>query len=179
MIKLNARVVPVLVLSVLAWGQIVMAETASDQVSSAPLPALLGTAKKAFIANLGGDDAALSHGVVAPGGTYGQFYGAMQAWNRFELVAAPHDADVVLEIRFLPHLIDYSGKTPSQLEPDRIQLVIVDTMTQTPVWTVTEVLDNWNLVSTGRANFNKALDKLVGDFKALVQRASSPTTGNQ
>jgi hypothetical protein len=169
----------VLVLSVLAWGQTVRAETVSDQVSSAPVPALLSAAKKAFVANLGGDDAALSHEVVTPGGTYSQFYGAMKAWNRFELVAAPHDADVVLEIRFVPRLLDYSGKTASQLEPDRIQLLIVDTMTQTPLWAVTEVLDNWILASTGRANFNKAMDKVVEDFKALVQRASSPTTGSQ
>jgi hypothetical protein len=174
MIKLSARAVVVLVLSVLAWGQTVRAESVSDQVSSAPLPALLGTAKKAFVANLGGDDAALSNEIVAPGGTYGQFYGAMKAWNRFELVAAPRDADVVLEIRFVARLIDHSGKSASQLEPDRIQLVIVDTKSQTPLWVVTEVLDNWILGSTGKANFNKALDKVVEDLKVLVQRASSP-----
>jgi hypothetical protein len=143
------------------------------------LPALLGAAKKRFVANLGGDDAALSHEIVAPGGTYSQFYGAMRAWNRFVLVAAPRDADVVLEIRFVPRLIDYSGKSPSQLEPDRIQLVIVDTMTQTPLWAITEVLDNWILASTGKANFDKAMDKVVEDLKALVQRASSPTPGGQ
>jgi hypothetical protein len=67
----------------------------------APIPAQILTAKKVFIANGGGDESRYDTAWFSggPDRAYNQFYAAMKTWGRYELVAAPGDADLVFEIR--------------------------------------------------------------------------------
>jgi hypothetical protein len=67
----------------------------------APIPEQILTAKKVFIANGGGDesrDEAVSYS-GGPDRAYNEFYAAMKTWGRYELIAAPGDAELVFEIR--------------------------------------------------------------------------------
>ncbi len=175
-ILLSSLSFPYAVMAANTWSQPTKAIVTShqdgtpiDQVVSAPVPAALATAKKVFIANLGGDDTGLGDDILATGETYNHFYSAITTWNHFVPVGTPSDADLVLEIRFLPRVIE---KSPTELEHACIQLVIVDPSTHIPLWTITEALDDWTLTSTGIKNYNLAMNKLMDDFKMLVQRAS-------
>ncbi len=64
----------------------------------APVPVQITRGKKVFISNAGGDTNYLYSG--GPDCLYNQFYAAIQSWGRYQLVAGPGDADLVLAISF-------------------------------------------------------------------------------
>src|SRR6266478_3790075 len=78
----------------------------------APIPAQILTAKKVFIANGGGDESRYEAASYSggPDRAYNEFYAAMKTWGRYELVAAPGDADLVFDTRL----------TVFQLRTDRL-----------------------------------------------------------
>lgn len=67
----------------------------------APIPVQIVTARKVFIANGGGDESRYDDGLYTggPDRAYNEFYASMKTWGRYELVAAPADADLVFEVR--------------------------------------------------------------------------------
>src|SRR5262249_58007268 len=72
------------------------------QVASpgAPVPAQIITGRKAFVSNLRADTSLILPNHYS-GGTdraYNQFYAAMKGWGRYELVAVPADADLILAL---------------------------------------------------------------------------------
>jgi hypothetical protein len=140
----------------------------------APIPAQILTAKKVFIANGGGDesryDAASYSG--GPDRTYNEFYAAMKTWGRYELVAAPGDADLVFEIRLtvfqLQHervLADENLATDSQF-----RFVIRDAKTHETLWGLTEHAQGAVLQSNRDKNFEQAMAAVVAE----VQRIAGP-----
>src|ERR1700761_1935654 len=68
----------------------------------APVPTPLVRGKKAFISYELGDVTAFPDAYSGgPERAYGEFYSAMKAWNRYDLVADPNDADIVFAVRFV------------------------------------------------------------------------------
>jgi hypothetical protein len=137
----------------LAAAQIAHAQKTAD-MPSAPVPAQILTAKKIFIAN-GDSDPVLG----VPNLAYNEFYASIKNSNRYELVQAPADADLVFEIlseiRF-PAAVEYL-----------LHLTIVDPKTSVVLWRITEHVQTWAREATGRKNFSTAMSALVDDLKTL------------
>jgi hypothetical protein len=110
---------------------------------AAPIPAQIRAAKKVFVANGGGDE----HSYDEPwfsGGTdraYNQFYAAMKSWGRFDLVAAPADADILIEVRFAlsqaEQRVMKGDSIGTPLDP-RFRLEIRDPKSNALLWGFTE-----------------------------------------
>lgn len=120
---------------------------------AAPPPAQIADAKKVFISNGGVELGWISGGDNRP---YNQFYAAMKDWGRYELVGAPADADLILNIRV---------KSGQQL-----RLVILDPKTHVVLWTFNE------FSYQGDKQFNEAMDRLVTSMKQLVEPGPSAST---
>jgi hypothetical protein len=140
----------------------------------APIPAQILAAKKVFIANGGGDE---SHYEAAsytggPDRAYNEFYAAMKTWGRYELVAAPGDADLIFEIRLTVFqlqrervLADDDPATDTQF-----RMVIRDTKTHETLWGLTEHAHGAVLQSNRDKNFEQAMAAIVAE----VQRIAGP-----
>lgn len=86
---------------------------------------------------------------------YNSFYAAMKSWGRYQLVASPADADLVLALRF----------TAPQLQ---ISFDILDGKTHVLLWTITQPVQAAALKGTWRKNIAAANAGLVNSFKALT-----------
>jgi hypothetical protein len=145
------------------------------QVSAAPLPQQILTAKKVFISNAGG---MLDLNLVSgdPKRDYSQFYAAMQAWGRYSLVSSPADADMVVQISII--------YIPRQVGADTVpfpsfRVALLDPKTGVALWVLDEFLvDKPNLGLIFKKNrdkvFDEAIDKLVNDLKALTAAPPEP-----
>jgi hypothetical protein len=132
--------------------------------SAAPLPSQIVTAKKIFISNTGGgfDSSAWSGG---PDRIYNEFYAAMKSWGRYELVSAPGDADLVLDVNVIRDSVVWQFK-----------LEILYPKTRIVLWTQYEPIKVTVSQKTRDKNFDDTINKLVTDLKTLT--AQPAATGN-
>jgi hypothetical protein len=146
----------------------------SAEAPAAPLPSQIATAKKVFISNAGGlFDLNMVSGDRRR--DYNQFYAAIQAWGRYELVSTPGDADLVLQISIV--------YIPRQIGTDVVpfpsfRLALLDPKTSIPLWVMDEFLvDRPGLSMIREKNrdkaFDEAINKLVGDLKELTASHSA------
>jgi hypothetical protein len=144
---------------------------------SAPIPAQIPSAKKVFIANGGGDESRYEAASYSggPDRAYNEFYAAMETWGRYELVAAPADADLIFEIRLTIFQIqrerglsDDDPATDSQL-----RVVIRDPKTHETLWGLTEHAQGAVLQSNRDKNFELAMAALVAEVHRIAQPAAS------
>ncbi|MGA7217905.1 MAG: hypothetical protein WBX38_06300, partial [Candidatus Sulfotelmatobacter sp.] len=119
----------------------------------APRPAQILAAKKVFISNASGESYDLFFS--APDQPYEQFYAGLKTLGRYELVASPAEADLVLEIHFVP---------ARATEEAYIELVFLDPKTRITLWTIIEKVGTAARQSTGRKNFEKAMSLLLQDL---------------
>jgi hypothetical protein len=138
----------------------------------APIPAQILAAKKVFIANGGGDESHYEEASYSgrPDRAYNEFYAAMKTWGRYELVAAPGDADLVFEIRL----------TVFQLQRERVlsddgpafdsqfRIVIRDPKTHETLWGLTEHAQGAVLLSNRDKNFEQALAAVVAEVRRIA-----------
>jgi hypothetical protein len=138
-----------------------------------PVPAQILTARKVFIANAGFDGNAFA--ILQRAGDaeqpYNQFYAAIKSSGRFEIVGAPIDADLVIEIRFSAHL---SGTGKVDTYQPLVTLTILDSKTHFLLWTITEPVESAILAKTWQKNFDNGIANLVRDLTAL---AAQPDAG--
>jgi hypothetical protein len=131
------------------------------QTPAAPIPAQFTTAKTAFVANAGAEDNSISERA------YATFYAGLSQWNRYQLVATPAAADLVLELRYTAPLSDINVMNGSSNPPHyspRFQLIIRDRATGVILWSVTE-----SPFGTRKQNsYDNAVNALLADLKALV-----------
>ncbi len=96
--KLQTVCIIVVILE-LAWSA---SAQRSKGPAPAPIPPQIGTAKKIFISNAGGEsfEMILQQAVFdgGPDRPYNQFYAAMKDWDRYELVSTPANADLAVEV---------------------------------------------------------------------------------
>ncbi len=134
---------------------------------TAPVPVQIISGKKVFISNAGVDGMALTAVTKAgdPQQPYDELYAAMKAWGRYNLVGAPADADLVMEIRFTAPLTD-CGKVASY--GALLNLAILDAKTHFTLWTLTEPVEGAFREATWKKNFSQGISNLVEDLKKLT-----------
>jgi hypothetical protein len=140
----------------------------------APIPAQILAAKKVFIANGSGDESRYEEASYSggPDRAYNEFYAAMKNWGRYELVAAPADADLVFEIRLtifqLQRVRMVSDDGPAI--DSQFRMVIRDAKTRQRSWALTEHTQGAVLQGNRDKNFEQALAAVVSE----VQRIAGP-----
>ena len=138
-------------------------KTKPQAVPSAPVPAPIFTAKKIFISNASGEtDFSPRRYSGLPGRTYNQFYAALKAWGRYEIVLDPADAQLVFELRLTAPTV---GSGRDSLPRPEFHLVIQDLKTRVALWTFTEYLDSRY---DNNESFDRAMAKLVEDVQKLA-----------
>ena len=134
----------------------------------APLPAALTTAHTLFLGNAGDQDNADCLRV------YNDFYAALHAFGRYQLVEDPSAADLVLELHYEFSLGAGVNGSASNT-PRQFRVVLLDPKTRVVLWTLVE---RTNYAALER-NRNKNLDEVVGvlatDLDALL--SANPPAG--
>ena len=140
----------------------------------APIPSQITSSKKVFISNASGESN-LPPGVADR--TYNQFYASMKSWGRYELVSAPADADLVLEIRYeiVVGRVAVAFGDGGSGEYPQIRLSILDPRTRVILWAFTEPVVQVAKKSNGMQNFQEAMEKLMGDIKTLAALPAAPS----
>jgi hypothetical protein len=145
------------------------------------LPAQIFTAKKVFVSNGGGDTLGYYSG--GPDRAYNELYAALKGWGRYELVAAPGDAELVFEISFsvpiVGEVVSGGGGTlvssKTVIDP-QFRLVIRDLKTHVLLWTFTEHVQNALLPGNRDKNFDKAMAALVNDLRNVAGQPTPATS---
>ena len=121
-------------------------------------------AKKVFISNGGVDSAppVVSERAVGPNDPYNRFFLAMKAWERYEIVGTPADADLVLELRFTAPLSSCQTYQPL------LALAILDTKTHFRLWTLTKPVGDARRRAAWGKILKEGIDNLVEDFRQLA-----------
>jgi len=138
------------------------------------VPSAIFTAKKIFISNAGADSGLFPHPFSGtPDRPYNQFYAALQAWSRYELVSDPRDAELVLELQLTaPYGPSDPNKQKGAADPlPMFRLVILDRKTHYVLWALTESIDGAFAQKTHDHNFDAALAFLTLDLKNLTKKA--------
>ena len=120
-----------------------------------PIPTQITTGKRAFV-SYGESDADPG----APNLTYNEFYALMKSWGTYELTAAPADAALIFEIRYI------SGITDAQL-----RLSIVDPKTHVVLWPFVQHVQGSGREKGRRKNFDSSMSDLVDDLKRVTTPA--------
>lgn len=155
-------------------------EKPKDAVPPAPVPSTIAAAKKVFISNASGSSLPAYFG--GPDRAYNEFYAAMKGWGRYELVAAPYDADLILEISFTSSLSSVGGTSTSgciSTNHTELRLVILDAKMNVPLWWFNEAVNpkapfGHRPETAVDIAFNRSTASLVDNLKKLV---SEPATG--
>ena len=156
------------------------ADKTKDTVPAAPVPSPIAAAKKVFISNAPGSSLPAYFG--GPERAYNEFYTAMKGWGHYELVTAPYDADLILEVSFTSSLSGVGGTSTSgciSSNYTELRLVILDAKMHVPLWWFNEEVNP--KISFGHrpemavdSAFSRSTAALVDNLKKLV---SEPATG--
>jgi hypothetical protein len=150
----------------------------------APLPAQIFTGRKVFVSNAG--DETLHDYSGGPDRAYNQLYAALKGWGRYELVAAPGDAELVFEISFATRILAEdvsgggSGHTPvssKTLKDPHLRLAILDLKTHVVLWTFTEHVQNALLQGNRDKNYDQAMAALVNDIRNVAGQPAPTASG--
>jgi hypothetical protein len=132
----------------------------STEISAAPMPTQLLAAKKLFFANGADNDPDITKYTNGADGLDNQFYADVKALGRYELVASPSDADIVLELR-----IEYAYLR--NFTYPKFKAEVRDPKTNVLLWTFTEPVNGALLAKTGRRNVAQSVSKLTDDLKKM------------
>ena len=160
--------------SILAAGQ-------PQQAPAAPVPAQILTAKKVFVINAGTDAGAYPIATFSgePERAYDSLYAAMKTWGHYQLVGAPSDADLLIEVRLTVRLGEVLNGESMNWGEARFRLVIRDPKTQAMLWAMTEQVQNAGLLRNRDKNFDQALAKLVARLERLTAPPAAGDSNSQ
>ena len=145
--------------------------------AAAPVPAQIPASNKVFVSNAGLDAASAAAFKRAgdPDRPYNQFYAAMKSWGRYELVAAPGDADLILEIRFTAPAKP-CGDAACYMP--QWGLAILDAKTHFTLWTLSEPVHGAFRRASWDKNVNQGMTSLMNDLKKLAGPFPPVTASN-
>ena len=148
----------------------------------APVPAQIFIARRVFVSNAG--DETLGEFSGGPDRAYNQLYAALKGLGRYELVAAPADAELVFEISFATRILGENvsgggGTAVSNrtLKDPQIRLAIRDLKTHVLLWTFTEHVQTALLQGNRDKNFDQALAALVNDIRNVAGQPAPTGSG--
>jgi hypothetical protein len=142
---------------------------------AAPVPAQILSAKKVFIAN-GGSAVESADDTISPNLPYDELYAGMRSWGRYELLSAPADADLVLEIRFVTVTAN-AGKTV--FVKRQLELLLIDPKTHITLWTIDEQFDAAILDGNKRKDLDTGIAALLSDLKRLTDPSAPAEPANK
>lgn len=173
-----ARVVLLVSLSMSLSGSRLYATQKSKPAPSAPIPSLILSAKKVFIANGGGDESLFGPQYTGgPDRLYDEFYAGVKSWGRYELVGSPEDADLVFEIRLTviqPQRAEPLGGENNQAYDSQFQLAIRDVKTHVILWGLTEHAQTAILQGNRDRNFEQALAAILSELRRIAGPPQPP-----
>ena len=161
----NGRVArAAVVTALLSLGVLKAQQPGAAALPPVPVPILDG--KTVFLSNAGLDPMALMACERAGDRDqpYHLFYAALKSWGRYELVAAPALADLVLEIRFSAPLISGGMEAPC------LEVTVLDGKTHFRLWTLAEPVQGALLKGTWNKNMDQGIANLLDDLKALTTK---------
>lgn len=164
------RPVVLLSLAISLFGGRVYASQKSKP-ASAPIPSLILSARKVFVANGGGDESAFDPQYTGgPDRLYDEFYAGMESWGRYQLVGSPEDADLVFEVRLTVIRPQSSHPLGDNNEPydSQFQLAIRDVKTNVILWGLTEHAQTAILQSNRDKNFEQALAAILSELRKIA-----------
>jgi hypothetical protein len=152
-----------------------MAQGKQSPVPSAPIPAQILAAKKAFIANAGGDEMPNNYPRFSggPDRAYSEFYAAVKSWGRFQIVGSPAEADLLLDVRQSVS----GGPGPGSSLIPQFRLKIRDARTNALLWGF--AIDGEFGLGQGESdrNFDQAVNRLVTELRTLVAPPAADGNG--
>jgi hypothetical protein len=154
----------------LSTSPLILRAQQTADAPDAPIPAAILAAKHVFVSNVGADSGLFPHPFSgAQDRVYNQFYAAMQKWGRYELVAAPDDADLVFEVCLLAPVGPANpNKQKGASDPlPTFRLSVVERKSHYTLWTVNETVQLAYMQKTHDRNFDDALAALVGDVQKI------------
>jgi len=139
-------------------------------VAAGPVPPAVAAAKKIFVSNAGADSGLFPSpfsGDQSRG--YSQLYAGLKATGRYQLVADPANADLVLELQLTaPSGPTNGSKVNGASDPvPMFRLVVYDAKTHFVLWALTQSIDVAFLQKTHDRNFDDALSAILTEFEAL------------
>ena len=139
-------------------------------VAAGPVPPAVAAAKKIFVSNAGADSGLFPSpfsGDQSSG--YSQLYAGLKATGRYQLVADPANADLVLELQLTaPSGPTNGSKVNGASDPvPMFRLVVYDAKTHFVLWALTQSIDVAFLQKTHDRNFDDALSAILTEFEAL------------
>jgi len=158
---------------------VLFAQTPAGGALPAPVPAALLSAKKIFVSNAGSDSGLFPHPFSGdPNRGYNELFAALRAAAQYELVSAPAEADLVLELTLVaPNGPKEANKQYGSADPlPMFRLVIYDRPTHYVLWTLTNSVEVALKQQTHDRNFDEAISNLAADFKAIT---SAPRAAGQ
>jgi len=162
-------------LSMSLFGGALYATQKSKQATSAPIPSLILSAKRVFVANAGGDESLFGPQYSGgPDRLYDEFYEAVKSWGRYELVESPEDADLVFEIRLTvlqPRRSEPLGGDYNQAYDSQFKLAIRDVKTRVILWGLTEHAQTAILQGNRDKNFEQALAAILSELRRIASPA--------
>jgi hypothetical protein len=168
----------------IAWVAVPGLRAQDQKVSvPAPLPTQIFTAKKVFVSNAG--DETLGEYSGGPDRAYNQLYAALTGWGRYDLVAAPGDAELIFEISIATRILgeNVSGGgghmvSNTTIKDPQLQLKIMDLKTHVLLWTYIEHVQRALLQGNRDKNFDLAMAALVNDIKNVAGQPA-PTASSK
>lgn len=142
-----------------------------------PVPPALTNAKTLFVSNAGADSGLFPQPFSGdPDRPYSEFYAGLKAFGKFELVADPSEADLVLEVQLTaPNGPTKGSKVNGASDPvPMLRLVIYDRKTHYVLWAVTESIDIAYRQKTHDRNFDEAVTALLNDFERVSGKTPTP-----
>ena len=133
---------------------------------AAPLPSAITAAHKLFLGN--GGDQENADCLRA----YNDLYADLSKLTRFQLVATPQTADLVLEM----HYELTPGQTAGHDDPRRFRVLLIDPQTHVILWSLTERTNYAALQRNRDRNLDEMVAHLATDFDALT--SAQPPSNN-
>jgi hypothetical protein len=131
-----------------------------------PVPSQILKGKTVFVSNDAPeifDDVDTYSG--GPNRAYSQFYSGIKTWRRYEIVSAPSNADLILQI----HLINPHGTHVERRDiPDQFQLAILDPRTNVLLWKVYQEIESSGFQEKRDKNFDQAIQDLINQLAKLA-----------
>lgn len=160
-------------------------------VRSTQIPSQIATARRVFVSNGGATTygaesyVALTKYDGGPNRAYDELYAGLQHVDRFELVGAPSQADIVISVRFsnptvtkqggdleYDPVLGYVNPGATLVHDPQITLTIVDPATRIELWSITEHVEPGRSRADDNAKFDQAIARLVADTRRLTAATS-------
>jgi hypothetical protein len=146
----------------------------TGHAEAGPVPPALLAAKSLFVSNAGSDSMFFPDSFSGDANRpYSEFYAALKATGKYDVVSDPSQADLVLNLRLVASYCPSCNYPRIPLWQPMFRLTVYERKTHYLLWTVTEPIESALLLKNHDRNFENALTALIGDFEKITGRATT------